>query len=316
MGIWAGQESEDIMGKVYRKQTVEGVTVPAIIKNSSYFWHSMAVYEDGTVSCWKKTDLYDVPQILSSGWLQFSVPDGKELSVFELCCLKIVSSKWLFSGKSYFKYIKDTVRSLNPEMENIYKTTRRERDKWDKYRVGFTASPVPCKLKGNIGYDLLDGDNAHIFLHKNGKLLLTEVYAYKDGTFSVDGLDGEYLSFEDITRLFKDKTLRTAPENGETVSFGTLGEAVVEVVYKPVSPKQKLAELENKSLRVQNKPDAHERCIKAYHAYLVEPTDFYKEELRKAYEAVPKHERCYLGDMDTRDGDFRRILYTNDKREV
>jgi len=67
---------------------------------------------------------------------------------------------------------------------------------------------------------------------------------------------------------------------------------------------------------VQNKPDAHERCINAYHAYLVEPTDFYKEELRKAYEAVPEHERCYLGDMDTRDSDFRRILYTNDKREV
>ncbi len=51
-------------------------------------------------------------------------------------------------------------------------------------------------------------------------------------------------------------------------------------------------------------------------SYLVEPTDFYKEELRKAYEAVPEHERCYLGDMDTRDSDFRRILYTNDKREV
>lgn len=201
-------------------------------------------------------------------------------------------------------------------MGNIYKTTQREHDKWDKYRVAFTASPVPCKLKGNLGYDLLDGSDAHIFLHKDGKLLLTEMYVYKDGTFLVEGLGEEYLSFEDITRLFKNKTLRTAPQNGETVSFGALGEAVVDVVYEPVSSEQKLAELDNKLLRVQNKPDAHERCINAYHAYLVEPTDFYKEELRKAYEAVPEHERCYLGDMDTRDSDFRRILYTNDKREV
>lgn len=304
------------MGKVYRKQTIEGVTVPAIIKNGSYYWHSMVVYEDGTVSCWKKVDLDGVPQKIASKWLQFSVPDGQELSVFELCCLKIISAKWRFNEKSYYNYIKDTVHSINPEMANIYKTTQREHDKWDKYRVGFTASPVPCKLKGNFGYDLLDGDNAHIFLHKDGRLLLTELYAYKDGTFSVDGLGEDYFTLEDIKRLFKDKTLRTAPENGDTVFLGALGEAVVEVVYKPVSPKQKLAELENKSLRVQNKPDAHERCINAYHAYLVEPTDFNKEELRKAYEAVPEHERCYLGDMDTRDGDFRRILYSDKKREV
>lgn len=31
---------------------------------------------------------------------------------------------------------------------------------------------------------------------------------------------------------------------------------------------------------------------------------------------VPEHERCYLGDMDTRDSGFQRILYTDDKREA
>lgn len=304
------------MGRVYRKQTIEGVTVPAIIRNGSYFWHSMAVYEDGTVSCWEKVDLSGVPQKLTSGWLQFSVPEGRELSIHSLCSVKILSADWRFNAKSYYDYIVETVRSINPEMENIYKTTQRERDKWKKYHVAFTASPIPCKMNGSFGYDLLDGDNASIFLRKDGKLFLTELYAYKDGTFSVDGLSEDYLSFEDITKLFKDKTLRTAPGKGEAVSFGALGEAEVEVMHKPVSYKQKLAELENKSLRVQNKPDAHDRCIAAYHAYLVEPTEFYRERLREAYEAVPEHERCYLGDMDTRDGDFRRILYTNDKREV
>ena len=304
------------MGRVYRKQTIEGVTVPAIIKNGSYFWDSMAVYEDGTVSCWEKVDLDKVPEKLASGWLQFSVPVGKELSIFELCGVKIISADWRFNEKSYYDHIVETVRSINPEMENIYKTTQREHDKWEKHRVGFTASPTPCKLKGNFGYDLLDGGSAHIFLNKDGKLLLTELYAYKDGTFSVDGLGEEYLTFEDITKLFKDKILRTAPRKGETVSFGALGEAEVEVMYEPVSSKQKLAELENKSLRVQGKPDAHDAAINAYHAYLVEPNEFYKEKLREAYEAVPEHERCYLGDMDTRDSDFQRILYTNNKREV
>ncbi len=304
------------MGKVYRMHTVEGVTVPSIIKNGSYFWHSMAVYEDGTVSCWKKTDLEEVPAVLDSNWLQCSVPVGQELNIFELCCLKIISAEWRFDKKSYYDYIVETVRLINPEMANIYRTTQREHDKWKQYHVGFSASPTPYKVKGKFGYDLLDGNNTHIFLQTPSGLLLTELYAYKDGTFLVDSLGGECLSFDDIAKLFKDKTLRTAPEKGGTVIFGDLGGAVVEPLYEPVDTEQKLSEIENKSLRVQNKPDAHDRCIDAYHAYLVEPTDFNKERLREAYEAVPEHERCYLGDMDTRDGDFLRILYTNDKREV
>ena len=42
-----------------------------------------------------------------------------------------------------------------------------------------------------------------------------------------------------------------------------------------------------------------------------------REVLRKAYEAVPESERMYLGDMDSKDSDYRRILYYPDKkREV
>lgn len=49
------------MSKVYREQCIEGVTIPSIIHNSQYFWHNMAVYEDGTVSVWDKVDLDDIP---------------------------------------------------------------------------------------------------------------------------------------------------------------------------------------------------------------------------------------------------------------
>ena len=47
------------MSKVYRRQLVEGVTIPAIIHNGSYFLIDMAVYEDGTVSCWHKSGAED-----------------------------------------------------------------------------------------------------------------------------------------------------------------------------------------------------------------------------------------------------------------
>lgn len=302
------------MGRVYRQQRIEGVTIPGIIRNGGYFWQDMAVYEDGTVSIWDKIDLDDVPQKIASQKLVFSVPDGKGLSVHELCSLEIVSAKWNYDEKSYFEHIVETVKSINPEMANVYKTTPRERAKWKEHHVGFSASPTPCKLGARFGYDLLEGDNAHILLRNDNRLLLTELYCYEDETFSIDGLDG-FFTLEDIEKMFKDKTLATKPNDGEKVYLGDLGVAETETVYA-VSAKNKLAELKNKSLRVQGKPDAHDAAIKAYHAYLVEPTDFYREKLREAYEAVPEHERCYLGDMDTRDGDFRRILYTDNKREV
>ncbi len=57
------------MNRVYRKQMVEGVTIPAIIHNSSYFLIQMAVYADGIVSCWHKSDLTQFRQDLRRGWV-------------------------------------------------------------------------------------------------------------------------------------------------------------------------------------------------------------------------------------------------------
>lgn len=305
------------MGKVYRKQTIEGVTVPAIIHNSQYFWHNMAVYEDGTISCWEKVDLDDVPVKLKRGWLTVSIPDGKSISVYGACGVELTKGNWSFTNESYFDFIKETVRSMNPEMANIYRTSEHEREKWNKLRIGFTASPTHCKLDEKpFHYELTAGDSTNVFMRVDGALAVTALYAYEDGFFGIDSMDKKIFTFNDIENLFKDKELCVAPKSGDIISFGALGTAECASCYSKVKLNEKLKEIENASLKVQKKPDAHELCIRAYHAYLVEPNDFYKERLREAYEAVPEHERCFLGDMDTRDSDFRRILYSNNKREV
>lgn len=41
-----------------------------------------------------------------------------------------------------------------------------------------------------------------------------------------------------------------------------------------------------------------------------------KKRLKELYEQIPEHERMYLGDMDCRDYDYIRIIYTDKKREV
>lgn len=304
------------MGRIYRKQRIEGVTVPAVIHNRNYFWLNMAVYEDGTVSCWEKTDFCDVMRQLERGWLTPIIPEGESLSVHGLCTLEIISATWNFDNESYRKFIEDTVRSINPEMANIYETTQREKDKWKELHVGFSAFPTPFKVKNNFGYDTNDGKQMNIFLRKNGELLLTSVTAYEDGTFSVDGLDGEeYVTLDIIHELFSEDILCIAPKENETVSFGALGNAVCKSKYE-VLKSEKIKEIENDLLRLQNKPDAIETAQRAYISYLQCPSEQAKAKLRSAYEAVPEHQRMYLGDMDIRDRDYIRILYTNDKREV
>ena len=304
------------MGKVYRKQRIEGVTVPAIIHNRNYFWLNMAVYEDGAISCWEKTDLCDVMRQIERGWLTVGVPAGSALSVHGLCTLEIISADWNFDSESYRKFIEDTVRSINPEMANIYQATQREKDKWKEFHVGFSASPTPFKVTGKFGYDTKNGKQMNVFLRKNGDLMLTSVTAYEDGTFSVDGLDGEdYVSLDKIHELFNEDILCVSPNENETVSFGALGTAVCKAVYE-VLKSEKIKEIENESLRLQNKPDAFEAARRAYINYLEYPSEQSKNKLREAYEAVPEHQRMYLGDMDMRDRDYIRILYTNDKREV
>ncbi len=66
------------MSKVYRRQLVEGVTIPATIHNGSYFLIDMAVYEDGTVSCWHKSYLQQFQQDLRKGWVVPKVPIGEK----------------------------------------------------------------------------------------------------------------------------------------------------------------------------------------------------------------------------------------------
>lgn len=84
-----------------------------------------------------------------------------------------------------------------------------------------------------------------------------------------------------------------------------------------VEREEKRKEIAEALRELSGEPTARDRCVAAYHAYLEEPTDWAREQLRKAYEAVPAHERIYLGDMDTRDSGYIRILhFPDEKREV
>lgn len=300
------------MGKVYRQQIIEGVTIPSLIHNMNYFWNNMAVYQDGTVNCWKRVNLDMVEEVIQKGWLVPRMPEGQKLSIYELCNFPIEKAEWKFNNKSYFAFIEQTVRSMNPEMENIYKTTQEEK----QYRGFGSAEAVPFK-QGTIAQGgRLGGKTANIF-YQGEELILTSITAFRDRTLQIDAAGEGYFQPEEIEDMFAQGVLCTRPKPGQWVRLGVLGHVLTgEPVYF-VEPAEKVEMIKNMVLSAAGEKDAEDKCQNAYFAYLREPSDWNREALRKAYEAVPESRRMYLGDMDTRDWDFIRILYHPDqKREV
>ena len=306
------------MGQIYYRKRIEGVTIPAVIHNSSYFLIQLPVYEDGTVDCWQRCDMEQFQEKLHKGWVTPQIPTGKSISIHALGDFTIVDARWSYDTDRYYQHVLEVVKQLNPEMQNIYRVSKREKEKWEKNRVIVRATPIDFKVKEGFGYFAKDGDSKYVFYRKAGKLYLTPLQVYEDKSLRLEMEGAKDYSLEEILKMFDEGILTITPKGQEWVVIDGLGEVLLgedELPYVDVQEKKK--EIKEMVSRVANEPDAHDRCVQAYHRYLEEPCAFNREQLRKAYEEVPEHERMYLGDMDTKDSDYRRILYyPNSKREV
>ena len=302
---------------IYVKKKVEGESIPGIIRNGGYHLSQFGIYEDGTVSCCQRNDLAQFRKSLEKRWVVTSVPAGEKLSVFQLGYFEVLSAEWLYDNKKYYDHILGIIKKLNPEMANIYTETPLITQKWEKARVRFSDNPIPCRITENIGYRMTDGQSTFVFYNGDSGTELTFLVGYADKKFRLGVLPDTDLTYEEIEGLFRNKTLSTSPDPDKWVKIEHLGKARLRASVKPVSADQKLSELRERVLRLAGEPTAHDKCIRAYHDYLENPNERTLEALRIAYEAVPEHERCYLGDMDTQDFDYRRILFEpENKREV
>lgn len=109
----------------------------------------------------------------------------------------------------------------------------------------------------------------------------------------------------------------TTFDNALPVRIVGLGEVTLAELLYTAEIEEKFKELINMHKKLNGEKTTLEECRDAYYLYLENPIEFYREKLREKYERVPEHERMYLGDMDTKDWDYQRILYRPDeKREV
>jgi hypothetical protein len=69
-----------------------------------------------------------------------------------------------------------------------------------------------------------------------------------------------------------------------------------------------MGELEDMVRKLNQLPSTVALCAQAFSAYEKQPSEENKDKLRLAYDQVPKHLRCYCGDMDTKDHAIKRAL--------
>ena len=305
---------------VYRNEKIEGRTFFGIIKNGSYFLSNLAIYEDGIISAWFKFDIYQFEKALERKWVVSFIEDNEELDIHGIGDFKILDSKW-FHKDDYYQYIKSILKEMNPEMQNIYKTTQREIEKWESLKVSFMANPIDFKIKSQFGYDLSDGKSYFIFRKSDNYSSSKEVFLsfytiYDDETITFNNDDNIY-NFDKVKDMFNKNELLLYPKEDDIIIIENLAKLKLKPVIKYTNKKEKLKEIEENIKEISGKENAFDYAIRCYHNYLVYPSDDNRELLKEAYEKVPEYERMFLGDMDDKDSDFIRIIYTpNIKREV
>ncbi|MFL1673594.1 DUF7638 domain-containing protein [Paenibacillus dendritiformis] len=307
------------MQKIRRTKVIEGTVVPGIINNGGhYFYIDVDVYEDGMVNCWELVDLRGLRDKINSNWLSPCIPSGEHLSVHGLGSYTVESANWFFNKDSYFQHIESKLKALNPEWENIYTITPRQKKLCEERRIAHSPKATNFYVAQELFYDTIEGNGFSIFMKEENKNYLVNLVIYKNGVVvRYDSSHERTYQAEEVKALFEDGTFFTSFEAPTAVMIPDLGEVGFSRSVYSTKIEDKYTELLDMQKKLRGEKSSLEACREAYFMYLEYPSEFTRANLKEKYELVPEHERMFLGDMDTKDWDYRRIIYRpNEKREV
>jgi len=302
---------------VIRKRIVRGRHIPAVIRNGGYYFTHLSVYEDGLIDCWGATDLELFREKLETQWVVTSVPDGKAISFHGLTNLDVEAGSWVHDKKSFLQYVEAIVKEMNPEMQNIYRHFERKingvvYEEMSNGRVvredrRFERDPFP---------PLTDGEAINLFYKSGTSAFLVSLALFPDGGVEMTGLEDQSLfDFERLQQLAEEGILFSEIVPGTQVEILGFGNFTVRSSRYAVSIENKIKEAKDLLEQLNGRPTSLDVCRRLYNDYMKDSTTALKEQLKDAYERIPDHQRCYVGDMDTRDIPVRMIIYGEDEIE-
>ena len=158
----------------------------------------------------------------------------------------------------------------------------------------------------------VEGKTLKAFIHNGAHHFLTDIKVYKDGLIDcwgfvdINGFKGKIASGWVVTSL---------PEGARVSIAGGLVDFTATDINAHVREEEFVKEVADIIEGLNDRPTSSETCLAALKAYTSAPSEEAREALRIAYEAVPEHNRRYLGDMDVKDFPIRMIIYGDQEIE-
>lgn len=261
--------------------------------------------------------MVDLPMFkdkLNKGWVVTSIPNGEAISIFNLGHWTIEQGEWQHTKETLYEFVYSLVKKLNPTLENLYNYNGNNSKMVGKVNVAkhFIPDPKPYHFDDPNSFfpKKINGEKFHFFYRDNdSKTYLGELSIYKSGNIEITNLPTKRtFKFEELNELIQKGILTTDLKIGETVTILNLGSFKI-VSGSGVDIKFKLNELTDKFNELNGRENSIAKCARIFDEYKQNPTKKLRDELKEAYEAVPEHQRIFVGTMDTKDYEIRQVIY-------
>jgi len=304
---------------IQRVMRIDGVVLPAIIHNANYYFVNLPVYADGLVDAWELLDRRLFEAKLATGWVTTFVPDGAQIHVHGLGAWTVDNGEWALTPRELGKLVQKCVGELNPEMANLYdfhgKTTR----KVGNVNVSIMGRSSPCAVRPKDASalpNLARGRSLSVFSREGDDCYLADLRVFDDGTAEVGRLpESRTVQRDELESELSGGRLFTKPVLGQRVRIHGLGAFTVRAEGWSAEAGDLILESRDLFAELAGEPTSLQKCRARYEAFLERPTVANRDALRQAHEAVPEHNRVYLGDMDVRDIPIRMIIYGREEVE-
>jgi hypothetical protein len=292
-------------------ERVRGMTLPIFIHNGSYFLDTLEIYEDGLVDCWELIALDDLPEKVNKNWVTVQAPKGARISIHDLGMATVKDADWLLTNQEFMELVQKALEQLNPNRQNITDLQRLKRKRAAESNIPESMIGV-SRWRPNVyrfteyGLEIL-GERFPIFYQQNEEVFLTSCITYQNETAQI-GFDETIISIGKIREMLDNNIITTNVPDGTRLTISGLGDFQVLNGYWKVEKDELWKAIENKIAILNGQLDLVSVARQALKIYQENPNRDNHMNLKEAYEAVPKHHRKFIGDMDHKDHEVKRIL--------
>jgi hypothetical protein len=299
--------------QIQHTMTIQGIVTPAIIHNSNYFFINLPVHANGLIDAWDMLDLPLFLEKLQRGWVVTQIPNGEHISIHGLGDWEVQDGQWEYTADSFYKHVLSLIRELNPALQNLYNCHGTTTKKVGNSNVSVLGSsketPVRAEDPSAFFPKMLKGESLSIFYQEGEVIYLADLRVFSDGKVEIGRIPAPKLwTLDELAQAIKEGQILTTPPLGSRIQIYQFGSFTRGEKGWSKELSDLLSEVRDVIETCNGRPDSVSVCSRLFDEYVKAPSEALRDKLRVAYEAIPTHNRMFVGDMDTKDIPVRMII--------